>query len=43
MDPVRQLRFSVAALISIIGLGTLSDSLLEGWAAFDAFYMTVIT
>lgn len=43
MDPVRHLRFSIAALISIIGLGTLGYSLIEGWSAFDALYMTVIT
>jgi len=43
MDPVRHLRFSIAALISIIALGTLGYSLIEGWHAFDALYMTVIT
>ena len=43
MDPVRHLRFSVAALASIIGLGTLGYTLIEGWQAFDALYMTVIT
>jgi voltage-gated potassium channel len=43
MDPVRHLRFSIAALISIIGLGTFGYSLIEGWSAFDALYMAVIT
>ncbi|MDH3998224.1 MAG: NAD-binding protein [Desulfuromonadales bacterium] len=43
MDPVRHLRFSIASLISVIGLGTLGYSLIEDWRAFDALYMTVIT
>jgi voltage-gated potassium channel len=43
MDPVRRLYFSIAALISIIALGTLGYSLIEGWQTFDALYMTVIT
>lgn len=43
MDPVRHLRFSLASLFTIIGLGTLGYSLIEGWPAFDALYMTVIT
>lgn len=43
MDPLRHLRFSVAALVSIIALGTLGYALIEDWPAFDALYMTVIT
>ena len=43
MDPVRHLRISVASLVSIIALGTLGYSIIEGWQAFDALYMTVIT
>lgn len=43
MDPVRHLRFSVASLVSIIALGTIGYSLIEGWQVFDALYMTVIT
>ena len=43
MDPVRHLRFSLASLFFIIGLGTLGYSLIEDWPAFDALYMTVIT
>ena len=43
MDPVRHLRFSVASLVSIIALDTIGYSLIEGWQAFDALYMTVIT
>lgn len=43
MDPVRHLRFSVASLVSMIAFGTIGYSLFEGWQAFDALYMTVIT
>ncbi|PNU20410.1 potassium channel protein [Geothermobacter hydrogeniphilus] len=43
MDPVRHLRFSLLTLVAVIGFGTVSYSLLEGWAPFDALYMTVIT
>jgi voltage-gated potassium channel len=43
MDPVRHLRFAVAALVSVIAFGTLGYSLIEGWPLFDALYMTVIT
>jgi voltage-gated potassium channel len=43
MDPVRRLCLAIAALIAVIVLGTLGYSLIEGWQAFDALYMTVIT
>jgi len=43
MDPVRHLRFSVAALVSIIAFGTFGYSLIEDWKVFDALYMTIIT
>jgi voltage-gated potassium channel len=43
MDPVRHLRFSIAALISVIALGTFGYSLVEDWPLFDSLYMTVIT
>jgi voltage-gated potassium channel len=43
MDPIRHLRFSIAALISIIALGTFGYSMVEGWSLFDSLYMTVIT
>lgn len=43
MDPFRHLRFSIIALVSIIAIGTLGYSLVEGWSLFDALYMTVIT
>lgn len=43
MDPIRHLRFSIAALISIITIGTFGYSMVEGWSLFDSLYMTVIT
>jgi voltage-gated potassium channel len=43
MDPVRYLRFSIAALVAVIVLGTLGYALIESWLLFDALYMTVIT
>ena len=43
MDPVRHLRFSVAALVSVIALGTLGYAVIEDWRTFDALYMTIIT
>ncbi len=43
MDPVRHLRFSVAALISVIALGTLGYAMIEDWPPFDSLYMTIIT
>ena len=35
MDPVRHLRFSVAALVLVIALGTLGYALIEDWRAFE--------
>jgi voltage-gated potassium channel len=43
MDPVRHLRFSVSALVSVIALGTFGYAAIENWRPFDALYMTVIT
>ena len=43
MDPVRHLRFSIAALVTIIAFGTLGYAMIEDWQAFDALYMTIIT
>lgn len=43
MDPVRHLRFSILALISILAIGTFGYYLIESWSLFDALYMTVIT
>jgi voltage-gated potassium channel len=36
-------RFAVALLCSITAGGTIGYMLIEGWGAWDAFYMTVIT
>ena len=43
MDPIRHLRFSIAALISIIPIGTFGYSMVEVWSLFESLYMTVIT
>ena len=43
MDPIRHLRFSLSILVGVIALGTLGYVTIEGWSAFDALYMTVIT
>ncbi len=43
MDSVRHLKFSLLTLIAVIAFGTLGYLLIEGWSAFDALYMTVIT
>jgi len=43
MDPVRHLRISLCILVGVIVLGTAGYSFIEGWGAFDALYMTVIT
>ena len=43
MDLVRHLRFSIVALISIIGIGTIGYSMVEDWSLFGSLYMTVIT
>jgi voltage-gated potassium channel len=34
---------AAGALAALLGLGTLGYVVIEGWSAFDAFYMTVIT
>jgi voltage-gated potassium channel len=35
--------FAVALLALIVAVGTLGYMLIEGWSAWDAFYMTIIT
>jgi voltage-gated potassium channel len=35
--------FAVALLISVVAGGTIGYMVIEGWSAWDAFYMTVIT
>ncbi len=39
----RQLRLAMALVAVVIGVGTAGYMLIEGWNAWDAFYMTVIT
>jgi voltage-gated potassium channel len=39
----RQLRLAVALLGLVLGFGTIGYVLVEGWSAWDAFYMTVIS
>ena len=43
MNSVRHLRISVGLLVTVIAVGTLGYSLIEGWHPFDALYMTIIT
>ncbi|HKK02026.1 MAG TPA: NAD-binding protein [Desulfuromonadales bacterium] len=43
MDPIKRLRFSLFILVLAIAFGTLGYMVIEGWNAFDALYMTVIT
>jgi voltage-gated potassium channel len=43
MDVIRQLKFGFSFLLLVLVGGTLGYTLLEGWPALDALYMTVIT
>lgn len=43
MDPLRKVLFSLLSLVLLIGGGTVGYAILEGWPAFEALYMTVIT
>ena len=43
MTPRERLLQIIILLIAVIALGTLGYQLLEGWTAFDALYMTIIT
>ena len=42
-NPTRQLALAVLAVVVVIVMGTLGYIVIEGWPAFDAFYMTVTT
>jgi voltage-gated potassium channel len=42
-NPARHLVLAVMAVAVMVALGTLGYILIEGWPAFDAFYMTVTT
>ena len=37
MDSIRNLRFSIAILVLVIGCGTVGYSLIEGWTPFDSY------
>jgi voltage-gated potassium channel len=39
----RRLLFAAVSLLAVIALGTAGYVVLEGWSAFDAFYMTITT
>ena len=39
----RHLVLAVMAVVVVIALGPLGYIVIEGWPAFDAFYMTVTT
>jgi len=39
----RTIRWSVVALLAVVGVGTLGYVVLEGWSALDALWMVVIT
>ncbi|PLX81582.1 MAG: potassium channel protein [Desulfuromonas sp.] len=43
MDPLRHFKFSLFILLAVLIFGTTGYSFIEGWAPFDALYMTVIT
>ncbi len=39
----KKLKIGIGIIISIILMGTVGYTILEGWSLFDSFYMTVIT
>jgi voltage-gated potassium channel len=43
MDPLKKVIFSLAALVVMMGGGTLGYVIIEDWTPFEAFYMTTIT
>jgi len=43
MNPWRQLELGVLLLLLLLAVGVLGYTAIEGWSAFDALYMTVIT
>ena len=43
LTPLQRLRVCLAALLLLVGAGTLGYVLLEGWSPLEALYMTVIT
>ncbi|NOQ41565.1 MAG: hypothetical protein GQ563_03570 [Desulfuromusa sp.] len=43
MNSLKKVKYSLSTLIILIGGGTLGYAVIEGWGAFEALYMTVIT
>ncbi|MDT8420898.1 MAG: ion channel [Desulfuromonadales bacterium] len=43
MDPLRKFRYSLITLLVLVGSGTSGYMAIEGWTAFEALYMTIIT
>ena len=43
IDPIKQLRLALLALVALIVLGTFGYHILMGWSPLDSLYMTVIT
>jgi len=43
MNPLKKIKYSIVTLIILIGGGTLGYVLIEGWGAFEALYMTIVT
>lgn len=43
IDPIKQFRLAVIALVALVVLGTFGYRILEGWTLLDSLYMTVIT
>ena len=43
MNSLRRLLWGICVLVSIIAIGVIGYRVIEGWAFFDALYMTIIT
>lgn len=43
IDPIKQFRLALLALIALMVLGTFGYNILMGWSLLDSLYMTVIT
>jgi len=43
MDSLKKIRYSLATLATLVSIGTIGYSVIEGWNLFEALYMTIIT
>jgi len=43
VDPIRQFRLALTALVALVVLGTFGYHILMGWSLLDSLYMTVVT